>query len=54
MSTPTGHRNNKLNKDQNIILDKVDHHVSKDSPFRILGNALTYSLYNETNKNNDR
>ena len=48
MSTPTGHRNNQLNKcalsnslkGPKIILDVADHHVSKDGPFRILVNAL--------------
>ena len=52
MSTPTGHRNNQLNKcalpnslkGLKIILDTADHHVSKDGPFRILGNALTCLL----------
>ena len=52
MSTPTGHRNNQLNKyalpnslkGPKIILDVADHHVSKDGPFRILGSALTYLL----------
>ena len=52
MSTPTGHRNNQLNKcalpyilkRPKIILDMADHHVSKDGPFRILGSALTYLL----------
>ena len=52
MSTPTGHRNNQLNKralpnslkGPKIILDGTDRHVSKDGPFRILGNALTYLL----------
>ena len=52
MSTPTGHRNNQLNKcallnslkGPKIILDMADCHVSKDGPFRILGNALTYLL----------
>jgi len=50
--TPTGHRNNQLNKyalpnslkGPLIILDMTDHHISKDGPFRILGNALTYLL----------
>ena len=52
MSTPTasGHRNNQLNKcalpnslkGLKIILDMADRHVSKDGPFRILGNALFY------------
>ena len=52
MSTPTGHWNNQLNKctlpnslkRPKIILDMADSHVSKDGPFRILGNALTYLL----------
>ena len=52
MSTPTGHRNNQLNKCASpnslkglkIILDMADCHVSKDGPFRILGSALTYLL----------
>ena len=51
-STPTGHQNNQLNKctlpnglkGPKIILDMADGHVSKDGPFRILGNALTYLL----------
>ena len=47
MSTPTGHRKNKCAlpnslKGPKIILDMADRHVSKDGPFRILGNALTY------------
>ena len=50
MSTLTGHRNNQLNKcalpnslkGPKIILDIADRHVSKDGPFRILGNALMY------------
>ena len=52
MSMPTGHRNNQLNKcalpnslkGLKITLDMADRHVSKDGPFRILGNALTYLL----------
>ena len=52
MSTPTGHQNNQLNKcallhslkGPKIILDMADRHVSKDGPFRILDNALTYLL----------
>ena len=52
MSTPNGHRNNQLNKctlpnslkGLKIILDMADRHTSKDGPFRILGNALTYLL----------
>ena len=52
MSTPTGHQNNQLNKcalpnslkGPKIILDMADRCVSKDGPFRILGNALTYLL----------
>jgi len=52
MSTPTGHRNNQLNKcalanslkGPKIILDMADCHVSKDGLIRILGNALTYLL----------
>ena len=52
MSIPTGHRNNQLNKcalpnslkGPKIILDMADRHVSKDGPFRILGNAFTYLL----------
>ena len=49
MSTPTGHWNNKCAlpnslKGPKIILDMADCHVSKDGPFRILGNALTYLL----------
>jgi len=48
MSTPTGHRNNHLNKcalpnslrGPKIILDMADPHVSIDGPFRILGSAL--------------
>ena len=52
MSTPTGHRNNQLNKcalpnslkGPKIILDMADSHVSKDGPFRVLSNALTYLL----------
>ena len=49
MSTPTGHRNNNCTlpnslKGPKIILDMADNHVSKDGPFRILGNALTYLL----------
>ena len=51
-TTPTGHQNNQLNKcafpnslkGPKIILDRADRHVSKDGPFRILGNALTYLL----------
>ena len=51
-STPTGHRNNQLNKcalpnslkGPRITLDMADHHVNKDGLFRILGNALTYLL----------
>ena len=31
-------------KEPKIILDMADHHASKDGPFRILGNALTYLL----------
>ena len=54
MSTPTSHRNNQLNKctlpnslkGPKIVLDVADRHVSKDGPFRILGNALTYLLSN--------
>ena len=50
MSTPNGHRNNQLNicalpnslKGPKKILDMADRHISKDGPFRILGNALTY------------
>ena len=52
MSTPTGHRNNQLNKcalpsslkGPKIILHMADYHVNKDGPFRILGNGLTYLL----------
>jgi len=52
MSTPIGHRNNQLNKctlpnslkGPKIVLDVADRHVSKDGPFRILGNALTHLL----------
>ena len=52
MSTPIGHRKNQLNecalpnslKGSKIILDTADRHVSKDGPFRILGNALAYLL----------
>jgi len=53
MSTPTGHRNNQLNKCKlpnslkgpKIILDMADRHVSKDSLFRILGKELfTFGL----------
>ena len=52
MFTPTGHRNNQLNKcallnslkGLKIILDMADRHVSKDGPFRILGSALTFGL----------
>ena len=52
MSMPTGHRNNQLNKcalpnslkGPKIILDMAERHVSKDGPFIILGNALTYLL----------
>ena len=52
MSMPTGHWNNQLNKctlpnslkGPKIILDMADRHISKDGPFRILGNALTYLL----------
>ena len=52
MFTPTGHQNNQLNKcalpnslkGPETILDMADCHVSKDGPFRILGNALTYLL----------
>jgi len=52
MSTPTGHWNNQLNKcallnslkGSKIILDMADRHISKDNPFRILGNALTCLL----------
>ena len=48
--TPAGHLNNQLNKcalpnslkGPKIILDMADRHVSKDGPFRILGNALIY------------
>ena len=48
----TGHWNNQLNKcalpnslkGPKIILDMADRHVSKDDPFRILGNALTFTL----------
>ena len=51
-STPTGHRNNQLNKcampnslkGPKIILDMANHHVSKDGPFRILDSAVTYLL----------
>jgi len=54
MSTPTSHRNNQLNKcalpnsvkGLKIILDMADRHISKDSLFRILANALTYLLSN--------
>jgi len=52
MSVPIGHRNNQLNKctlpnslkGPKTILNMADHHVSKDGPFRISGNALTYLL----------
>ena len=52
MSTSTSHQNNQLNKcvlpnslkGPKIILDIADCHISKDGPFRILGNALTYLL----------
>jgi len=52
MSTPTGHRNNQLNKcvlpnslkEPKIILDMADRHVSKDGPFRILVNAITFTF----------
>ena len=52
MSTPTGHRNNQLNKYKlanslkglKIILYMADRHFSKDGPFRILGITLTYLL----------
>ena len=37
------HLPNSLKKTK-IILDRADRHVSKDGPFRILGNALTYLL----------
>ena len=48
-STPTSHRNNQCAlpnslKGPKIILDMADRHVSKDGPFRILGNALKYLL----------
>ena len=48
ISTPTGRRNkcalpNSL-KGPKIILDVADHQGSKDGPFRIIGNALTYLL----------
>jgi len=52
MSTPTGHRNNQLNKcalpnslkGLKIILDMADHHVRKGGTFRILGNERTCLL----------
>jgi len=52
MSTPTSYWNNQLNKcvlpnslkGPKLILDMADHHISKDGPFRTLGNALTYLL----------
>ena len=56
VSTPTGQRNNQMNqlnkcvlpdslKGPKIILDMADHHLTKDGPFRILGSALTYLLF---------
>ena len=52
MTMHTSHRNNQLNKCElpyslkgpKIILDMADCHVSKDGPFRTLGNARTYLL----------
>ena len=52
VSTPTGHRNNQLNKcalpnslkGPKIILDMADRLASKDGPYRILRNAITYLL----------
>ena len=46
------HRNNQLNKcalpnslkGPKIILDMADRHASKDGPYRILRNAITYLL----------